>query len=191
MRAIASDQRGAAIMEFGLVVSVFMMMMMGMFDLGQRMYLLSVLRGAAEDAARKSSLGGATPSTLDAEVLSTVRNVAPGATINTTRQSYFDFADIDRSEQWNDVDSSGACDNGEAYVDENGNGQWDADIGVSGNGGAGDVVLYTVSITYDPLFPIPFIDSSAGSRTLSASTVKKNQPFASQTSYGSVARSCT
>lgn len=188
---LAADQQGAALMEFGLVVSIFMMMLMGMFDLGQRMYLMSVLQGAAQDAARRSSLETASTATLDAELLSTVQLVAPGATIDTTRQSYFDFADIDRSEQWNDADASGVCDNGEEYVDENGNNMWDADIGISGNGGAGDVVLYTVTITYDPLFAIPFIEGSAESRKISASTVKKNQPFASQTSYGSIARTCT
>ena len=52
------------------------------------------------------------------------------------------------------------------YVDENGNGSWDADIGKSGNGGANDVVMYTVSVEYDPLFPNPFVDNGTGTRTL-------------------------
>ena len=67
---------------------------------------------------------------------------------------------------------------------------WDEDIGVSGNGGAGDVVVYSVTVSYIPLFPNPFVSNGEDRRRLSASTVNKNQPFADQATYGSTAGTC-
>jgi len=69
-----------------------------------------------------------------------------------------------------------------AVADVNGNSTWDADPGVSGNGGAGDTVLYTASITYTRLFPMSIWMGWSRTATLSASTVLKNQPWAAQAS---------
>ena len=187
---IRRDENGAAVMEFGIISVVFITMLIGMFDIGQSAYAQSILNGAVQEAARSSSLETANTGQADARVLELMRNVAPGAQIASTRKSYFDFADIARAEKWNDADFDGTCSAGESYTDENGNGRWDADIGASGNGGAGDVVVYSVVITYEPLFPIPFYDGSDAKRTLSAKAIKKNQPFADQTNYGSKAGTC-
>jgi hypothetical protein len=165
-------------------------MLIGMMDLGQTAYTQAILNGAAQEAARASSLESNDTVASDAKILEAVRKVAPGATVDTSRVSYFDFDDIERAEKWNDEDSDGICNNDENYVDENGNGQWDADIGVTGNGGAGDVVLYTVSVNYKPLFPIPFYDNSSAERELSSVIVKKNQPFSAQDGYGDSAGVC-
>lgn len=188
--AIRDDEQGTTIMEFGLMATVFVTLLLGLFDLGQLAYTQSVLNGAVQTAARSSSLESGNTSTADTEVASIVSVVAPGATVTTSRVSYFDFDDIERAESWNDADGSGVCDNSESYTDENGNGQWDADIGSDGNGGASDVVIYAVTVSYDPLFPNPFIPGGAAKRNLSASTVKKNQPFANQPGYGAAAGNC-
>lgn len=187
---ILTDERGATVMEFGLVSIVFITMMIGLFDIGQTAYAQAVLNGAVEEAARSSSLETGDTTAADARVLELVGSVAPGATIASTRTSYFDFNDIDRPEKWNDGNFDDTCNVGETYVDENGNGQWDEDIGVSGNGGAGDVVIYTVTLTYAPLFVVPFWDNTDATRSLQALAIKKNQPFADQTGYGSQAGVC-
>ena len=191
MANLSSDRRGAAVMEFGLIFVVFITMMIGMFDIGQSAYAQGVLNGAVQEAARSSALETANTAVADAKVLREVATVAPGAILTSTRKSYFDFADIERAEKWEDGDGNGACNNGENYTDENGNGHWDADIGSSGNGSAGDVVIYSVTLTYPPLFPIPFYDSPNAKRTMKAVAVKKNQPFANQLGYGSTAGTCT
>lgn len=188
--SIAGDEQGTTVMEFGLVSVVFITMLIGMFDIGQSAYAQAILNGAVQEAARTSSLETGDTTVADDRVLSLVNNVAPGATIQSTRTSYFDFNDIDRPEKWNDGNFDNTCNVGETYVDENGNGQWDEDIGLSGNGGAGDVVIYTVTLTYDPLFPIPFWDNADATRSLEAVAIKKNQPFADQTGYGSNAGVC-
>ena len=187
---IRRNEDGAAVMEFGLIAVVFITMLIGMFDIGQAAYAQSILNGAVQEAARSSSLETSNTAQADARVLQLMRNVAPGAQIASTRKSYYDFADINRAEKWNDVDFDGTCSPGESYTDENGNGQWDDDVASTGNGGAGDVVVYTVVLTYEPLFPIPFYDGSDSLRTLSAMAIKKNQPFADQANYGSDAGTC-
>lgn len=190
LRRLARDQTGTTVMEFGLMVTVFMTLLLGLFDIGQMTYANAILKGAAQNAARSVSLETGNTATADAEVTAAIQVVAIGATVTSSRVSYYDFDDIERAEAWNDEDGSGVCDNSETYSDENSNGQWDADIGVSGNGSAGDVVLYTVTATYDPLFPNPFMPGGTAERVISASAIKKNQPFADQTNYGSDAGTC-
>ncbi len=191
LRRIRRDESGTTVMEFGLMVTVFMTLLLGLFDLGQLAYTQAILNGAVQEAARTSSLETGDIAVADARITEMVQLSAPGVTVTTDRKSYYDFADVERAESWNDADNSGVCDNGETYTDENGNGQWDEDIGESGNGSAGDVVVYTVTASYDPLFPNPFLSWGSDQRTVTASAVKKNQPFADQSGYGSEAGSCT
>jgi Flp pilus assembly protein TadG len=190
LRDLAKDERGTTVMEFGLMVTVFMTLLLGLFDLGQLAYASAILRGATQDAARSSSLETANTTAADAAITDIIRTVAPDATVTSSRVSYFDFEDIERPEAWDDADNSGVCDDNETYTDENGNGQWDEDIGVSGNGGAGDVVIYTVNVSYAPLFPNPFLPGGSAAREISASAVKKNQPFADQANNGTEAGVC-
>ena len=147
--------------------------------------------GAVQKAGRDSSLETGDTTVADEKVREQVEPVLPDVEISSERVSYFDFTDIGRAEAWNDANGDGSCDNGEAYTDENRNGDWDADIGANGNGGADDVVVYTVNATYTPVFRIPLLPHQWNERTLSSSTVRKNQPFADQAEYGSAAGVCS
>lgn len=184
------DSRGAAAVEFALIAPTFLMLLGIVFNLGQLIYGKVVLTGAVQQAARSSSLETANTSAADAMVTSMVRRILPGATVTSTRKSFYDFGDIDRPEKWNDANSNATCDNGEAFVDENRNGGWDRDIGVGGNGGAGDVVIYSVNVAYNPVFHVPFAPESWGRTSIGAAAVRKNQPFARQIAYGSGAGTC-
>ncbi len=190
LRALPADEQGTSVMEFGLMVTVFVGMLLGLFDLGQLAYTQAVLNGAVQEAARSSSLEVGDIDAADAMVEDIVSVVAPGAEFETERVSYASFADIARPERWNDENADGTCSDGESYTDENGNGQWDPDVGTDGNGGAEDVVLYSVTVTYEPLFPNPFYVGGTSDRTVRASAIKKNQPFADQAEYGSDAGTC-
>jgi Flp pilus assembly protein TadG len=191
VRRFAQASDGGAIVEFAIVAPVFLLLLLGTFDIGQMVYAKAILNGAVELAARSGTLETADTTAADNMVKAAVLPILPNATITTTRKSYLDFTDIARAEKWTDNNHDGTCDNGEPYVDENGNGQWDADIGKSGNGGADDVVLYTVTVTYQPIFTATFMSNYGATRTLTATGVRKNQPFATQTSYGSSAGTCT
>lgn len=177
------------LVEFAIVMPVFLLMVMGMLDLGQLFYARALLNGAVEEAARSSSLETGDTSAADARVAELVDHIAPESIVSSLRLSYRGFEDIERPEQWDDADNDGTCADGEAYTDENANGDWDEDIGIEDNGGAGDVVIYTVSMTYDRLFKVPMLGGD-DAMTLVASSVKKNQPFADQEGYGSTAGTC-
>ncbi|WP_338242147.1 TadE/TadG family type IV pilus assembly protein [Aurantiacibacter hainanensis] len=190
-RDLANDQRGVTMVEFALIAPTFLILLLGTFDIGQMVYAQSVLNGAVQSAARDASLEGGDTDAADALVLQQIEGIMPGVELETERTSYFDFADVERPEQWNDADDNGICNDGEAFVDENANGQWDQDIGVSGNGGANDVVIYTVEASYEPLVKVPFIGEPWSTRTLTSSAIKKNQPFANQEGYSSQAGTCS
>lgn len=188
---LAADRDGVTAVEFALIAPTFMLMMIGSLDLGQMAYGSVLLNGAVEKAARDSTLETADTSAADTMVKAMVSPILPKGTFTSSRTSYFDFVDVGRPERWNDGNADGTCNNNEAYVDENVNGHWDADIGEDGNGGANDVVVYKVTVKYKALIQIPLIPSNWYNRTLTATTVKKNQPFAYQEGYGSTAGVCS
>lgn len=190
MRHLRDDTRGATVMEFGILATTFVMLLMGLFDVGQTAYTKAVLNGAVQQAARVSGLETGDTAAADAFVTKAVQSIAPGATVTASRVSYFDYADLGRAESFNDENSNGTCDDEEEYTDENDNGHWDADIGSAGNGHASDVVIYTVEVKYTSSFASAVLPYSMGQRTLTARTVKKNQPYADQPGYGSEAGTC-
>jgi Flp pilus assembly pilin Flp len=48
-------------------------------------------------------------------------------------------------------------------------------------GGANDVTVYTATVTYPHLFPVTGLFGWPSTQTITASTLLKNQPYASQT----------
>lgn len=189
--SLAEERSGVAAIEFAVVAPVFLVLLMGSLDAGHVIYTRSVLSGAVEAAARSSALETGNTSEADAMVRDMVEPIAPGMELETSRLSYFDFSDIGRPERWTDSNGNDMCDDGEVYIDENRSGAWDEDVGTVGNGGANDVVVYEVRITYDPVFAVPFVPASWLERSASATAVRKNQPFALQRAYSTTTGTCT
>lgn len=190
-QVLRGDARAATAIEFAVAAPVLITLLLGIYDIGHMVYVRSVLHGAVQQVARTNTIETVDTTAEDTWIRGLVRGVAPDATVTTKRVSYYDFADIARPEAWNDNNGNGVCDASESYTDENRNGRWDADVGTSDNGGASDVVIYTVTVVYKPVFPNPFLDNSDASRTLTATAVKKNQPYALQEKYGSAAGTCS
>jgi Flp pilus assembly protein TadG len=176
------NERGATIVEFAIILPVMLTLIMGLSELTYQMYVQSILSGAVQKAGRDSSIqGGAQETgTIDLAVMSVVWQAANKATYVSTRESYSDFADI-APEPFVDTNHNGIRDKGECFTDINGNGVWDADPGLAGQGGANDVTRYTMTITYPHLFPVAGWFGWSPNETTSASTLLKNQPYASQT----------
>ena len=191
IKRIRAAECGTSITEFGLIAPVFFTLLFGMYDVTHMVYARSVLVGAVEQAARTSALETGDTDEADALVLASLEPVVPGVELTSTRESYFDFTDINRPEQYNDANNNGTCDNGEQYVDENRSGNWNPNIAVEGNGGANDVVVYTVTASYEPLFKIPFLPETWNQRSMSTSTVKRNQPFGNQVGWADTPGTCT
>ncbi|MGV3510826.1 MAG: TadE/TadG family type IV pilus assembly protein [Novosphingobium sp.] len=194
---LSSDRAGVTTLEFAIVMPIFLMMLIGCLDLGQMVYAVGVLDGAVEKAARDSTLETGDTSAADAKVETAIRPVLPGAIVSSTRQSYFDFAHASKGEILNDANGDGECTpasegvEAETFTDENNNGTYDKDLGQTGNGGANDVIVYTVTVRYDPVFKVPLIPLDWSRRTISSTAVKRNQPYGLQTgAYTSRPETC-
>ena len=190
-RRLHSSISGVTAIEFAIVAPVFLILVFAVCDIGQMLYARALLGGAVEDAARAGTTETVDTDSIDAAVEAVVRPIVPSAVFTFSRESYSDFTDVGRPEKFTDSNSNGTCDNSEAYIDENGNGQWDADVGKSGNGGADDIVLYSVTATYTPLIAVPLLPKSTSDITISARAVRKNQPFTTQSSYSTTAGTCS
>lgn len=192
LRRLCRDSDGVTAVEFALLAPVFLMGLMGAFDMGHNMYTRTMLVGAIQKTARESTIEGAASSqaALDRRITEVVYAIAPGADIDFERQSYTNFSEVGQSEDYTDVDDSGTCDNGEPFEDANGNGAWDADRGTAGFGGARDAVLYTVTVTYPRLFPFAGLVGQSPDMSISAETVLRNQPFGLQGEQVATAGTC-
>lgn len=178
------DERGATIVEFALITPVLMIVLMGLFDLSYNMYTNEMLNGAVQQAARAATVEGAVgkEAELDQIVTNAVKAVAPQASLTFSRKFYASFSDVNRPEDWDDSDTDGTCDDGEAFEDANGNGTWDVSAGTEGMGGGRDAVLYSVTIDYPRVFPVAgFLPGQSNDYSLTADTVLRNQPYGPQT----------
>lgn len=183
-RAIGRCVRGAALMEFALVLPLMLMLILGGVELGHTMYVKSILIGKLQKAARDMSLEGAanasTITDIETAVTSGVRQVMASADVTYDARSFHDYRDAaHRPEEFGDANHDGVCNNGEAFVDSNGNGQWDADGSREGRGGAKDVVMLTATVTYHRFGLGRFLASDPNVR-LEATTLLRNQPSTTQ-----------
>ena len=184
-KRIAQDESGATLIEFAFVAPTFMLMLMGLFDLGYGVYMQSALTGAVQNAARSAALetGPNKLAAIDLEVKNHILALNANATVpDPVRKSYFDYNDVSQPEVFDDTSGDGIRDAGECFEDVNGNDTWDADIGEDGVGGPNDIVLYTVTVSYDRMFPFWHMMGWDQEKTITSSTVLKNQPYGDQSS---------
>ena len=177
------DERGATLTEFAFVAPVLIVMLMGIFDMAHTQYTAAQLNGAMQRAGRDLTLesAGSRQDTIDQAVIDQVKTVVPSnATVTLEKLSHFDFSDIGQAEQYVEESGDNTCNNGEVFDDSNGNGQWDANRGSAGVGGARDAVLYTATVEWPRLFPVAGLIGMSENMTLEASTVLRNQPYDQQ-----------
>jgi Flp pilus assembly protein TadG len=177
-RHLARDERGSPALEFVLVLPAALLVMLGLGDLTYQAYLQSVLTGAVQKAGRDSTIQGSNTTALDQNVKNAVLAVAPKATLSSSRVNYDNYSAV-APEPYTDSNHNGVRDAKECFSDVNGNGQWDTDPGSSGPGGASDVTIYKMTMTYTRLFPAWLVGWSS-TETISAATYLKNQPYATQ-----------
>jgi Flp pilus assembly protein TadG len=179
VQAVKSNERGIAAVEFAIVAPVFLLLLMGIFDLGYAAYIRSVLQGTVEATGRESSLEASLTSTVDAKVTAAMADLSDG-TMTFSRVYYQNYQDVSLPEDYTDVNRNGVREAGECYIDRNGNEQWDADVGLAGRGGAQDVVIYSATITYDKLFPLWQFLGQSSRQAVTGVTQIRNQPFSAQ-----------
>jgi hypothetical protein len=182
---LLGDKSGATLVEFAVVAPVFLAFVMFLFDAGYLIYARSILSGEVNAAGRASTLETATlenQQALDAAVRAQVQRLVPNAEVSFNRLAFVNYTRAQaRAEPFVDSDNDDVCDNGESFIDLNYNARHDLNGGRDGNGGARDVVIYTVTMTYDRLFPVEGILGFSPTVTLESTTLLRNQPFDAQT----------
>lgn len=191
-RAVGRDQRGVTVVEFALLAPVLLISLLGIFDMGYTMYAQTLLQGALQQAARNSTIEGASGSTatIDGAVTSSVRTAIIDATVAFERKSYASFSKVGVAEQFTDTNGNSTCDAGEPFEDVNNNGAWDRDQGNIGLGGARDAVLYTATMTFPRAFPLTGFMNIPANVSVSGSTVLRNQPYGLQQTTPPTVRYC-
>ena len=186
-----SNEDGVSIVEFALIAPVVMAMVMGALDIGHSLFVRATLDGAVQDAARSSSLEGATSLTqqdlIDDRVTSIVRELAPDATVKVSRRYYKTFSTAALAQAEQVIEQSPGnlkCDRGESFMDANGNGVWDADGGSDGQGGAKDIVIITFKVSYPRLFPMAALLGWSANVEMQSDSILANQPYGDQTGFG-------
>ena len=188
---LRNDARGAALVEFAIVAPVMMLMLMGLGDVLYQAYAQAILNGALQKAGRDSSIEGGASQTaaIDAKVTAMVKNIAKNATFTSSRKNYDTFTSV-APEPFTDTNGNGVRNAGECYTDVNGNKAWDADPGTTGQGGANDIALYTITGTYPRMFPFAGLIGWSTTQSVSSTTLLKNQPYANQSTI-TAATICT
>lgn len=180
-RRLAKDASGATIVEFAVVAPVFLSVVMFSFDIGYMVYARSQLTGLVNAVGRASTLETAndvTRATMDAELTDQVHKLVPHGSVEFERVSFSNYGLAQaRAEPFVDTNDSNSCDAGESFLDLNDNRQHDLDGARVGGGGARDVVIYTVTLTYDRLFPVAGLIGLDPTVSVQAQTLLKNQPF--------------
>jgi len=183
LRRLRSERTGAAAVEFAMAAPFLLVICAASMQFAHIYYVRSVLTAVVNAAGRYSALQSSASSqtSIDTRVTTAIRRIAPNATLTFTRRNYADFASVGVPEDFTDTNKNGVYDAKECFVDLNGNGVWDDDLGKSGQGGADDVVAYTVTVSYPSLFGFTHAFGYPLKQTMNATTILKNQPYTSQT----------
>lgn len=178
---VPRDDQGSMTTELALVLPVFLMMLVGIIETGMLLFTNSALENAILRSSRFGVLGaeGDNGVSRTDKILAIIEEQTFGrVNMNSLEMQtlvYDSFADINQEEPYEDSDGSGDYTVGENYSDINGNGQWDADMGVAGPGGAGDIVLYKVSYHFQTL--TSFLDPLFKNINLTATVAVRNEPY--------------
>jgi len=197
--ALAACRRGVAAVEFALIAPI----VVGTVTLGAQALALHAgavaLEAGAAAAARRAALGetlaGETRETairriVTAHVCPMAGGVCHWSTRWTTEsfdgvtsplkieaRAYRDPRNIGLPEPFVDLPPfNGRRDAGETYVDVNGNGRWDADMGLAQLGGAGDYVVYTLTIAQEVRHPLLW-PAMGKLHFRTAELVVRNEPY--------------
>lgn len=176
-------EAGVTAIEFAVVAPVLLLLLMGIIEFSLIMLASNVLESATNLSSRLSKTGYQDAGVTREQTIINEVNSQAGSLLDTTKLTisskfYQQFDQINDPEPWTDSNANGTRDPGEPYTDINGNSQWDADLGVAGYGGPGDIVVFTVS--YPWAIATPIISNLVGSNgifTITSHAVVRNEPY--------------
>jgi hypothetical protein len=173
MIGVLGDRRGVSALEFAILAPIVLVVTTAFFE-GFALHAAAIaLEQGAAAAARAGATGRGDRATLVREVVTAHVCPPDGAVCylsdsalppgddgvaSPLRISFRAFGDprvIDLPEPFADVaPPNGRRDVGEIFVDINGNGVWDRDLGAAGLGGPGDFVAYEVAMLQPVRHPL-------------------------------------
>ncbi len=183
LRRLRDGEDGSPAAEFAFVAPILFLMVIGTIEFGMIMFVTILMESGLRDAARYGITGNEFGSMNRMERIVQIINDRTMGLVDVNQADiqilvYPDFGVIGQGEDFVDGNGNGTYDAGETFTDANGNGVWDSDVGQSGPGASGQVVLYRIDYAWDLLTPLaaPLIGQN-GKFTLSASIAVRNEPW--------------
>lgn len=177
------SQSGNAAVEMAVVLPGLLLLLMVLVETMSLMWVSAAMENALRSASR-FGLTGWSPEGVDrqAAIMRMVAERTIGLVTERTAtidsRVYGTFGQIGLPEPYDDtLPRNGHYDPGESFIDVNGNGHWDADMGRDGFGGPGEVVVYTITYNAPFLTPLQRWIGGGGFTTLRASAVVRNEPW--------------
>jgi Flp pilus assembly pilin Flp len=176
---LARDESGVTIVEFAMILPALCLLLVGFFELGYRSYATSIVQGALHEAARMATVGAVPMEDIDARVRTRLSDFAKQGTVDIDTTSYYEFSGVAMPETISsDTAPIGVYNEGDCFMDANGNETYDLDRGASGSlGGAEDIVRYEVTLTIPMILPAGSLMGWADNHVIRANTVLRNQPY--------------
>ena len=173
-------ESGATAVEFALVLPLMILVIVGGLEMAIVLFIGSSIEAAVMEASRYGATGTEVGVSRGERVLEIVGGRTYGLLdmdqVDMDTLVYESFADIGQPEPFTDQDGNHVYNSGEPFVDVNGNGQWDADMGAAGLGGPSDVVVYRLSYSWGLVTPM-LRELLGESVTHVSSIAVRNEPF--------------
>lgn len=183
LRRLWRQDDGSTVLELAVVLPGLLLFFMVFIEVLMVLWVGAAMESALRSASR-FGLTGWSPDGMDrkAAIMAIVSSRTMGlvtsanATIKTL--VYADFAQIGTPEPFGDsYPYNHRYDPGESFIDVNGDGVYSADMGRAGEGGPGEVVLYTIEYRSPFLTPLQSWIGGTGFTALKASAVVRNEPW--------------
>ncbi len=183
LKRLRDREDGSPAAEFAFVAPIMILLVVGTIEFGMIMFVTILMESGLRDAARYGITGSEFGKMSRMERIVEIINDRTLGLVDISEADiqilvYPDFGQIGQGEDFVDGNGNGTYDVGETFTDANGNGTWDSDIGQSGPGASGQVVLYRIEYAWNLLTPLaaPLIGEN-GKFTLSASIAVRNEPY--------------
>ncbi|MBO6521987.1 MAG: pilus assembly protein [Rhodospirillales bacterium] len=183
IKSFSRDERGGALLEFGLGAPILATVVIASMEFGAVMLTNTLMESSLREAARFGITGQQLTGITRLERIIEIIDERTLGLVDMNEADvnilvYPSFSDVGRGEDYVDGNANGQYDAGETFTDENANGQWDADVGAAGSGASGDIVAYRLSYDWQTMTPFAshFIGND-GVLKLKASIVVRNEPW--------------
>lgn len=183
-RSFATNNDGVAIIEFAIVAPALFLLLIGFIEFGLIFFTNSVLEGATNVGSRIGKTGFTQANQNRETYIRNQINSLSGGFLNQndlqiTILSYNSFANVGQPEPCISPPTP-PCPGtpGVNFADVNGNGTFDIDQGATNAGGAGAVVIYTVTYPWQIFTPLmSALIGTGGIYNITAVAAVRNEQF--------------